>query len=100
MRIAGDANALFDGLSMLPKDGKRLPGEYCTDFYKASPSSPLEGHRNVSCKRCRALVSYEDFLAKGRYCARCLDYMREANAPLAAQLQKDIEAMKKAHGIE
>lgn len=100
VRIAGDANSLFDPLSMLPKGGKRLPFEIGTDFYKASPNSPLPGHKSVSCKRCRALVSYEDFLARGRFCAKCLAYLREANAPLADQLARDIDAMKKAHGIE
>lgn len=99
-RVAGDANTLFDPLSMLPKGGKRLPGEVGTDFYAASKDSPLPGHKSVSCKRCKALVSYDDFLTHGRWCARCLDYIKQKNAPLREALERDIAEMKRAHGIE
>lgn len=88
-RIKGRASDLFDPVTLLPKGGKRLPGEIGTDYYLACPDNPLPGHRGMNCRRCRKAPIPADQVASGvRFCPECLVKRKIDCAADAAALER------------
>ena len=85
-RIAGDPNSLFDPITMLPKGGKKLPGEIGTDYHAASPYNPLPGHKKSSCKRCKTLI-----VPGERLCSVCWVQRKKELSAEAADLKRKSE---------